>query len=156
VAFNGITHDSYNVMYPRRDDCLSHDTYALEDAVPTDAETFRDLLADAHERLGDGAILEFEREIATFATCAACGHREALFRPLHGLTVGAAVCPVCGDERAVELVHSAGAADAELLARTPAELGLPRFDVVTARSGEVRVHYLLGGALDSLAELATA
>ena len=29
VAFNGMTHDSYVVSYPRQDMCLSHDTYEL-------------------------------------------------------------------------------------------------------------------------------
>ncbi len=155
VAYNGITHDSYTVTYPRREDCLSHDTYDLSGAVPLAADaTFADVLADARERLGGGAVLDLEREIATYASCAACDVREPLFRPLHGLTVGAALCPECGEERQITLVHSLTAGNEDLLSRGPGELGLPAFDVVTARSGETRVHYLLGGPLESLAELA--
>src|SRR6202008_4404471 len=31
--FVGLTHDSYRVSYGRREECLSHDTYALERAI---------------------------------------------------------------------------------------------------------------------------
>src|SRR6185312_6622591 len=34
--FVGLTHDSYVVRYGRRDDCMSHDTYELDDTSPLD------------------------------------------------------------------------------------------------------------------------
>lgn len=146
VAYNGLTHDSYVVSYARRDECLSHDTYDLDAAVemPEDA-TLGDLLADARADLGD-AVLDLEREIVTHLACAACETEEPLFRPIDGLGVGDVACGACGGERRPELVHSVAATDEALLALTPAALGLPRFDVVTARAGvDRRRHYAIGG-----------
>lgn len=153
VAYNGLTHDSYVVSYPRREGCLSHDTYDLSAATIADpGATLGELLADARDRLGD-AVLDLEREIVTHMECARCAVDEPLFRPIDGLSVGAALCPACGAERRLRLAHSVAREDAQLLALTPAELGLPSFDVVTGRSGEDRHHYLLGGegvALDGV------
>ena len=154
VAYNGLTHDSYVVTYPRRDDCLSHDTYDLADASPVAAATtFGDLLEDGRSRLGDGTVLDLEREIVTHLSCAACETEEAVFRPIDGLTQGAALCDVCGEERRLTLVHSITAEDVALLAMTAAELGLPPFDVVTARYDMVRHHFLVGGDAFALEHL---
>ncbi|HEV7493346.1 ThiF family adenylyltransferase [Baekduia sp.] len=156
VAYNGITHDSYVVTYPRRDDCLSHDTYDFTCASEVPAGTTLGALLDqAREGLGDDAVLDFEREIVTAMTCAACDESVSVMRPLDGLTVGAAVCPACGGERRAELAHGVTSGDAGLLAMTPEALGLPPRDIVTGRSGTRRQHYLLGGPFGSLAELGT-
>lgn len=155
VAYNGLTHDSYTVTYPRREDCLSHDTYDLAGAIELEEpQTFAELLEDARGRVGEAAVLDLEREIALGASCAACGNEERLMRPLDGLTVGAALCPDCGTERRIDFVHSITAADERLHGLTPREIGLPGFDVITGRSGVQRVHYLLDGPLDSLARIA--
>jgi len=156
VAYNGLTHDSYVVTYPRRDDCLSHDTYDLSTAVGAAAgATLGELLADARAELGD-AVLDLEREIVTQLGCPECAVTEPLFRPIDGLSVGAALCPECGAERKLSLVHSVTHEDEELLGLTPAELGLPDFDVVTGRAGTDRRHYLLGGDGSALERLGAA
>jgi hypothetical protein len=140
-----------------REDCLSHDAYDLESAVEVEGSPrMGDLLADARERLGAGAVLDLEREIATVMVCATCDAEEAVYRPLDGLTVGAALCPECGAERRVTMVHAITDEDAELLALTPEELGLPPFDVVTGRRGTKRHHYLVGGTFETLADLQAA
>jgi molybdopterin/thiamine biosynthesis adenylyltransferase/predicted RNA-binding Zn-ribbon protein involved in translation (DUF1610 family) len=147
VAYNGLTHDSYVVTYPRREDCLSHDSYALTNAAATSSTiTFAELLEQAADMLEDPvAVVDLEREIVLSFDCNECGATEIVRKPLERVTTGAASCPACGNERAPNLTHSVSAADEELLALTPRDLGLPRFDVVTARSGTSRHHYLLGG-----------
>jgi adenylyltransferase/sulfurtransferase len=143
-AFNGLTHDSYVVSYRFREDCLSHDTYDLASASSVPAQTsVADLLDDARRLLGADAVLDLEHELVTGMRCAECESTEPVFQPLDRLTAGAAGCPTCGSERQVELRHSITSDDVELLALTPAELGLPRFDVITGRSGMVRHHFLL-------------
>lgn len=152
VAYNGITHDSYPVSYPRREACLSHDTYDFDGAVEVSgASPLGELLRDATSRMGEGTVLDLEREMAVAMTCASCGRRDEERRPLDGLTVGAALCPHCGAERRVELTHSIAAGDDALLALTPRELGLPPRDVVTGRNGTARVHYLLDAESPMLA-----
>lgn len=154
VAYNGLTHDSYVVSYREREDCLSHDTYDFGQAVPVRREqVFGEVLSDARERLGEGAVLDLEREMAIAMTCGACGAADPLLRPLDGLTVADALCQVCGAERRVELAHTISAEHSELLGLTADELGLPPRDVVTGREGSRRVHYLLEGGADALASL---
>ena len=154
VAYNGLTHDSYVVTYPRREDCLSHDTYDLDGATPVAAAaSFGELLEEGRLQLGDGTVLDLEREIVTHLSCAACAAEEAVFRPIDGLTQGAALCEVCGEERRLTLVHSVTSDDTNLLAMTAAELGLPPFDIVTARCGMVRHHFLVGGDAFALEQL---
>lgn len=143
VAYNGLTHDSYVVTYPTRDDCLSHDSYALEGAERVDFDvTFESLLTDAATEL-DHPVLDLEREIVVTFECSACERLESVRRPIESLTAGDAVCPTCNSDRKPTMTHSISGDDTELLALRPQDLGLPRYDIVTARSGLSRRHYLL-------------
>ncbi len=152
-AYNGLTHDSYVVRYPVRDDCLSHDSYDLEHAIPVDPDaTFRDLLAEAQRGLAD-PVLDLEREIVVRFDCSACESTEVVHKALDRLHVGDVACSVCGADRSPQLTHSISAVDDELLALTPYALDLPRFDVVTARVGLTRHHFVVEGALDPFAAL---
>ena len=160
VAYNGLTHDSYTVTYPRREDCLSHDTYDLDGAMGRRARRpSGELLAIARERLGDAAVLDFEREIATYATCPGCGGREAA---CSGRWTGSPSATRCARTAAASARSTLDARrsahdDDELLAlHAGGARAAPVRRRIGARNGEVRVHFLLGGALDSLRQLGTA
>jgi molybdopterin/thiamine biosynthesis adenylyltransferase len=147
-AYNGLTHESYIVNYRRREDCLSHDTYDLDGATPVSSGvTFRQILAELGSAMAD-PVLEIEREIVLSLDCAACGSTDQVRQPVERLTVGAAICPNCGADRLPNLAHSVSLADVELLDLTPLDLGLPLYDVITARSGTTRRHFLLDGEGD--------
>jgi molybdopterin/thiamine biosynthesis adenylyltransferase len=144
-VFNGLTHDSYVVEYPRRDDCLSHDAYALEGAVRLPAgATLGEVLAQARHEIGPDVVLEAEHEVVEAMECRACDAREVIARPLHALRVGAARCPTCGEGRALVLTHQFDERHPDLLSLTPAEIGLPPYDVLTARRGTERSHFVVG------------
>lgn len=152
-AYNGLTHDSYAITYRRREDCLSHDTYDLASAVVVgEATTFGELLAMAGAEMA-APVLDLEREIVLSLDCPACGRDETVRQPLDRLTVSSAVCPACDQERRPRLIHSISALDADLLDLTPGDVGLPRFDAVTGRSGLVRRHFLIGRGGNALMEL---
>jgi adenylyltransferase/sulfurtransferase len=152
-AYNGLTHESYVVTYRRNEDCLSHDTYDLDNATRVDADaTFGEILAEATRELID-PVLELEREIVLTLDCGKCGRSDQVREPIERLTVGSAICQSCGADRQPKLVHAVTSDDSELLALTPRELGIPPFDVVSARSGVSRRHFLLGGESDPLAVL---
>jgi adenylyltransferase/sulfurtransferase len=152
VAYNGMTHDSYTVTYARNEDCLSHDTYDLAGAVTAaPLATLGELLDQAMQRLGPGTVLELEREIVTTMTCLKCGVATAVNAPLDTLTVGAGLCPECGSERHLVFLHAIGREDTALLALTPQDLGLPPYDVVSARAGAERLHFLLDGVIEQVA-----
>lgn len=145
-AFNGLTHDSYPVEYVRRDECMSHDSYALDDIprVPRDG-TFGEVLARARERLAGGTdtVLDLEHDVILSLSCTGCGVTEAVDIMLTKATSGLAICPTCGEERTLDLRHSIGAADEELLAKSPADFALPPGDVITARTATRRVHFAI-------------
>lgn len=144
-AFNGITHDSYTVSYGRQRDCLAHDTYPRDAWREMDANpTFGELIALGIEDLGGDVVLDLEREILAALTCRRCDAREEVMQLLIAVDAERGTCETCGAERTPELLHSVTSADKRLLTLTPSEIGLPRFDIVTARRGEERAFYRLG------------
>jgi adenylyltransferase/sulfurtransferase len=154
--FVGLTHDSYVVRYAPREDCMSHDTYALAQARVAEPDaSFADLLALAREDLGQGAVLELEHEIVLGASCSQCGCNQEIRRPLHALSAGAGLCPQCANPWKLEFAHAIDSAS-PLLQYTPAEIGLPPGDVVVARTGTSRRFYALTGPDSAIALLRAA
>lgn len=149
-AFNGLTHDSYVVTYRRRDDCVSHDTYDLNDGVAWPADgPLAELRREAVKRLGAELVLDLEHELVTSFVCVECDAHAAVGRPVETLSAADALCSHCGNERRVESTHVVGAEDEGLLSRSPAELGLPPFDVITARAADgSRLHFVVDGDAD--------
>ena len=139
----GVNHDSYVVTYERDEACMSHDTYDLASADSVSADrTFGEMLHAARARLGDGAVLDLEHEVAVAAECGACGNREELMKPVDALGSGFALCSKCPNQWAIEVVSTIGG-DSPLLALTPGDIGLPTCDVVTGRQGiEERCFFL--------------
>lgn len=144
-VFNGVTHDSYVVSYPRRAGCLSHDTYEHSSwaSVPAD-HTLGQLLERAQHELGSAAVLDLEHDIVLSMTCRSCAVTESVLAPAAALSSGAALCPACGAGRALDLTHSVTPENQQPLSLTPEELGLPRFDVIAARAGQARRFYRVG------------
>lgn len=143
--FVGLTHDSYVVRYQRRDDCLSHDEYDLDEAEVFPASTaFGSLLDRARDALGEEAILELESELVTEASCASCGKSWGLLRPVNELTVSDGVCPDCGGDRSFAFTHSIDE-DSEILKKNALAVGLPENDVIVARNGFDRRFFRLVG-----------
>ncbi len=144
---NGMTHDSYVVEYPRQDGCMSHDTYALDGAtvVPRD-ESFGALLdrgAWEFSVPADEIAIDLEHDVIVSFTCPEHGVGDDDPVLLTKATTGSALCPDCGGERVLDVRHSVSAADPELVGLTPADLGLPPADVVTARGAAARIHFVL-------------
>jgi adenylyltransferase/sulfurtransferase len=85
-VFNGLTHDSYVVEYQRKKDCMSHDTYEniIEKHWSVRTMTLRELLSSVRFDLGEKAVVDFDRDIATTAHCA-CGHKKEIYTPVHKL-----------------------------------------------------------------------
>jgi molybdopterin/thiamine biosynthesis adenylyltransferase len=144
--FVGLTHDSYVVRYPRREECLSHDTYTLDDAPRLPYDTpLGAVLERAQATLGPDAILELEQDIVLSATCAACDATEPVLRPVAEMTRGAGLCPTCGLERRLDFAHAVEPGSA-LARRSMRDLGLPPADVVVGRSGMERCFFVLTDA----------
>ena len=141
--FNGLTHDSYVVRYDRKEDCISHDTYENIQRLDRSVSdtTLGDLLALGREEVHGEAVLDLEKELVVRLVCDPCKTSVEVRRVLGRVSAAEAKCPGCGKAMRPELTHSIDG-DCEFLDRTFAEIGLPLYDVVTARYGLDRRHYL--------------
>ncbi len=79
-VFNGLTHDSYVVEYQRKEDCMSHDTYEKIIEKPWSVKTvaLKDVLSEIRNELGEKAVLDFDRDIATTAKCLLMCDKEVI------------------------------------------------------------------------------
>jgi adenylyltransferase/sulfurtransferase len=154
-VFDGQNYDPYVVGYQRVEDCLSHDTYDPVESTAWSAATVTvgEALERARATLGAEAVLDLRVEIVRSLECAACGETQEVFRSAGELTEADAVCPRCSEPRRPEFTHSLDGSEG-LAERTLAGIGVPRFDVVIARSGLDRVFWELSAdAPEVLGEL---
>lgn len=142
-VFNGLTHDSFVVEYQRKDDCMSHDLYEEIKEMPWSSRSIsiNDVLDQAKKDLGDNAILEFDRDIATVSTCN-CGHSKDIFNVVNKLRNKDIVCEKCGSTMRFETIHSI-CGDEDFLDKKLFDIGIPLLHIISARSGMKYIHYEL-------------
>lgn len=140
-VFNGLTHDSYVVEYQRKDDCMSHDTYENIIEKPWSARTtsIKKILTMIRSELGEKAVLDFDRDIATTAKCI-CEESKPLFTPVHKLKSDMMICPKCGGQITFDSIHSI-TGDEDFLEKTPIEIGIPLLHIVGGRIGMDTTYY---------------
>ncbi|HEY0760893.1 MAG TPA: ThiF family adenylyltransferase [Pyrinomonadaceae bacterium] len=137
IHVNGMWNDFNRVQYKRRDDCVGHDSF--EQVLPLGSGvkdvTLAELLDRAETRLGTGATLELSRDVVTRLTCPVCNKTERVGIVLGALRETDAACSVCGTHRVVDFTGIV-VRDGEIdLSLTPAEIGVPPFDIIVARCG---------------------
>jgi adenylyltransferase/sulfurtransferase len=140
-VFNGLTHDSYVVKYQEKADCMSHDTYEkiLERDWSVRTMTLGKLLEAIRADLGDEAVVDFDREIASVSRCS-CGHTQDLFTPVHKLKGEMLVCPECGNAMTFDTFHSI-TGNETFLSKTLFEIGIPLLHIVGGRVGMETTYY---------------
>ena len=154
--YNGLTHDSYIVNYPRKLECQSHETFDNIEETDLSAKTttLRQALEFVRARLGPEAYLDLGRELIVSLTCVGCGTQDPCYRPLGSLTEKEATCPLCGSIRGLDLIHAIYG-DENYLDLSLSEAGVPLFDIITGRAGMDEIHFELSGDRDeALGELA--
>jgi adenylyltransferase/sulfurtransferase len=133
-VFEGATHSSYSVTYPINPECPWHEEVAPVDVLDADWDTpFEVVWAAAERVLGGVDAIELGRELVGELECVSCGRRRSVMRGIDAVSESDAVCDACGADSTPHLFHAVGR---DALARTPRELGLPRWDIVWARRGE--------------------
>ena len=140
-VFNGLTHDSYVVEYQCKEDCMSHDTYEkiVEKAWSVKTVTLKEILEEIRGELGERAVVDFDRDIATRAICS-CGEAKELFTPVHKLKGHMLTCPKCGAQMTFDSMHSIRGNE-DFLDRTPTEIGIPPLHIICGRVGMNAVYY---------------
>ena len=132
--FNGLTHDSYIINYPRKDDCFSHETYTPIQKLHKSAvrTTLAEMLEEIKGELGDEAIIEFNNDILYTLTCNNCGKEETVLKSLGKITEHDGKCPFCDNMRNVNTLHSVNGTE-DFLNRTFTEIGIPPLDIIVGR-----------------------
>jgi molybdopterin/thiamine biosynthesis adenylyltransferase len=145
--FEGLNHTSYKVEYTENHACMSHHTL---DEVVSLRETSRELTLDQllerarHDLDAKEATLEFSRDIIHKLACSGCGAEEEVFAAVGAVAYARGKCPQCGQRRAVITAHAYSGTE-PYGKRTVEQMGLPLFDVFTARSAERETAYLVAG-----------
>ena len=145
--FEGLNHTSYKVEYTENADCMSHHTFAEVAALAERSRemTLRQLLARARQQLGSqDVVIEFSRDVIHKLACPGCGGEEELFAAAGTVPYARGKCPACGRARAVITAHSYTGTEG-FGERSLDRLGLPLFDVFSARSAEREIAYLIAG-----------
>ena len=151
MVFNGLAGESYLVEYKRKPDCMGHERARKLERLGCGVAdiTVGSLLKRAREELGAGAVIGLSRDLVSALTCSGCGTSEKVFRSLGKVTEREGKCPACGQMRAPETLLTLGLEEGpearDMEEMTFAELGVPLFDVVTARAGERTISYMFDG-----------
>ena len=145
--FEGLNHSSYVVDYTENPDCMSH--YTLETIIELPQRsgelTLDGLLSRSRADIGSSdVVIEFSREIIHSLACPVCNRVEEIFAPVGSVTREQGRCPHDGSMRVVKTLHNYSG-EAHLAARTLDSIGLPVYDIFTARSGEKEISYLIAG-----------
>jgi adenylyltransferase/sulfurtransferase len=146
-VFNGVVSQSYRTRFQRREDCLSHETYATPIELPLQAHrhTAADLFSEARQHLGTHDLqLSLDRDLVVSLACGRCGVQERVLQPLSLVGISRAICPQCGELSRPEIVHAVEA-DSVLANESLTSLGIPAYDIVRVISRETESVFLLAG-----------
>lgn len=145
--FEGLNHTSYRVEYTENADCMSHYSFTELVSLPNTSQEMT--LAQLHQRAqqdlnSQNVVVEFSRDVIHKLSCPVCGTEEEMFSTVGKVTYAQGRCPADGQMRAVITMHSYSGTEPYGNRRLD-QLGLPLFDVFSARSDEREIAYLIAG-----------
>jgi adenylyltransferase/sulfurtransferase len=137
-VFSGLSTDSYLTEYQKKEDCFSHDPLERIIAMPWSAArtTAAEALAEAKKLLGPEAELELARDVLEKMVCPNCRAEELLFVSLGQVKSDKAACPKCKAAKREVVTFYKIRGTESFLNRTLAQLGVPPFDILIARSAD--------------------
>jgi molybdopterin/thiamine biosynthesis adenylyltransferase len=146
-VFEGMNHTSYRVEYSENPDCMSHYTLPEIRKLPEQSDQLRldQLWQRAKSDLAAEEVsIEFSRDVIHKLVCPHCHNEVELFAPVGSVSYEAGRCPDDGHMRVVEVVHGFTGSES-FGSRKLSDLGLPLFDIFTARSATQEIGYLMDG-----------
>ena len=150
--FAGLSADVYMSAFQRKPTCYSHDPVQRVVSLPwsADTTTVADALAEARRQLGPTAELELPRDVLHKMVCPACHAEEELFVSLGKVTSDKAACPSCGAARREVATFYKVRGTEPFLDRTLAQIGVPPFDILIARTSDRAVGLELASDADAV------
>lgn len=143
LVFNGLSNNFYQTRYPRRPDCLSHETYDKIIDLPSTARTttaeelflqLRNTIAGQNLNWNSWSIL-LDRDFLISLNCRTCGIERREQIPLSQITAEKGICNHCG-EVCHPLTTSEIECDSELAKETLYDLGIPEYDIIKVSDGQ--------------------
>jgi molybdopterin-synthase adenylyltransferase len=130
LVFNGVANQFYSTRLPRRDDCLSHETYPEPVALPMGHQaTVSDLLRAAEAHVEGPLQLVLDRELVVAIECPRCAWRGEVMRPRVKVRAAEAVCASCR-QPAIPVFTSAVEESSPLAEEPLSRVGIPPYDIV--------------------------
>ena len=138
LNFDGLGGQVWTVEYPVKPDCLGHDRCGRLEPLGLGVGriTVGELLEKARKDLGPEAVIGLSRDIIVRLNCPHCGESVEKYTSLGLVTEAEAKCRSCGQTQVPETLMTLGL-DEGLADKTFEEIGVPYFDVVTARCGKI-------------------
>jgi adenylyltransferase/sulfurtransferase len=137
-VFSGLSTDSYITEYQKKEACFSHDP--LERIVSMNwtaaGTTVAQALAQARQLLGSAVELELARDVLEKMVCPSCHAEEPMFQSLGKVKSDKAACAHCGAARREAVTFYKIRGTESFLDRTLAEIGVPAFDILIARTAD--------------------
>lgn len=130
LVFNGESNNFYSTAYQRREDCLSHETYAAWTDVPLGCDATAERLLEA----AGGEALLLDRDLLVGLECPACSVRREVLKPLTLVNYKEGFCGSCGGVMRTQILHEVERGG-PLSGRPLRELGVPAFDIVKVKAG---------------------
>lgn len=145
LVFNGVGNQFYTTQLPRREDCLSHETYPAPARLDLGHGASVGDLFDAAGRTLEGSLtLALDRDLVIAVVCPRCDWRKEVMRPRTKVGLTEAICPNCRAAGRPEIISQVEA-DSPLRSRSLAELGIPPYDIVRVDGAEASGFFLLAG-----------
>jgi adenylyltransferase/sulfurtransferase len=129
-VYNGVGNQFYSTRLPRREDCLSHETYPepVELSLSNRA-TVGELLEAARRDVEGPLELALDRELVVAFECPRCGRRDPVMRPRIKVRADEAACPTCGEPARPEFA-SAVEESSPMVDQPLCRVGIPPYDIV--------------------------
>jgi len=147
-VFEGLNHSSYTVDYTENIDCQSHETYTTIEKYnnSSDKTSVHDLFifAKSYFSEDEDIIIEFSRDVIWKLICKNCNTEEEVYAPVGTVSYNDGKCHNCRKIREVVTTHNYSGSES-YGDRLLDQMGLPLFDVFTARSRNKTVNIAIEG-----------
>jgi len=146
LVFNGLANNFYQTRYPRRPNCLSHETYneVIDLPLMSKTATAEELFLQLQGRTSsldpnsESWQILLDRDFLISLNCRTCGIERPEEIPLSRVTAKNGVCHQCG-ELCRPLTTGEIGCNSNLATKTLFELGIPEYDIIKISDGRETV-----------------
>jgi adenylyltransferase/sulfurtransferase len=150
MIYNGLANNFYTTQFPRREECLSHETYPAPIELPlSNTNSAAELFAAARAPLaGDGPLaIQLERDLVVSLEFPD-GSSRRVMRPRQAVSMKESIDAKSGQFARPEMLHTV-LEDSPQGSEPLAALGIAPYDVVRVTSPSAEAFFLLAGDRES-------